>query len=345
MTSTPEAPQSIEQLEDMLSEPTVGVIQTCKEITGDVLILGIGGKMGPTLGRMMARASKAAGVTRRIWGVSRFSQSDLRDQLEAAGVETIACDLLDEQALAALPAADHVIYMTGFKFGIGSNPAFAWAMNCYLPALICRRFSSSRIAAFSSGNVYGMTPVAGGGSVETDQLDPTGEYAVTVLGRERMFEYFSRELQIPMVLLRLNYATEMRYGVLVDVAERVKQQDTIDVSMGYVNVIWQRDANAMSIQSLTQVDTPPRILNIAGPEILQVRQVAETMAQRMGTTARFTGKEADDAFLSNAQSSYELFGRPSVSAEQLIRWTADWVTRGGENLGKPTHFENRAGKY
>ena len=279
------APQTVEELETLLSEPTPGVIQTMQRLPGDIVVLGVGGKMGPTLARMAVRAAEAAGTPRRVIGVSRFSSPAMRERLAAWGVDTISCDLLQEDQVQRLPEAPLVISMTGLKFGTTSNPALSWAMNCYVPALVCRRYRQSRIAAFSSGNVYGLVPANSGGSVETDVPCPVGEYAITVLGRERMFEYFSREWQLPLVLLRLNYATELRYGVLVDLAQKVLRQETIDVSMGFVNVIWQRDANAMALQSLEQVSTSPTIMNIAGPEILRVRDVAAEFARLDGAPA------------------------------------------------------------
>jgi nucleoside-diphosphate-sugar epimerase len=294
---------------------------------------------------MAVRACEQAGVSRRVIGVSRFSSGQTRARLESWGVETIACDLLQESEAAKLPDVENVIQMTGMKFGTASNPALSWAMNCYVPAVVSRRFPNSRLVVFSSGNVYGLTSVDGGGSVEDDELNPVGEYSITVLGRERMFEYFSHEFEIPLVLLRLNYATEMRYGVLVDIAQKVLAEQPVDVSMGYVNVIWQRDANAMTLQSLTHTTVPPFVLNIAGPEVLSVREVVTEMANLMQRPVLVTGQESNSAYLNNAGKSHRLYGRPSVPASQLIRWTADWVARGGENLDKPTHFEVRHGKY
>jgi len=341
----PTAPTTVAQLEDELSAPNAAVVRALSELAGDILVLGVGGKMGPTLARMAVRASQQAGLSRRVIGVSRFSSAAARQQLADAGVETIACDLLDERALERLPDAPLVICMTGLKFGAASNPALTWAMNCYLPALISRRYRESRIAVFSSGNVYGTVPVETGGSAETDAANPIGEYAITVLGRERMFEYFSRERGLPVALLRLNYATELRYGVLVDLARKVLAGEPVDLAMGYVNVIWQAEANAMALISLLHAATPPRILNIAGPEILRVRDVCEEFGRLFGKPNEFVGQESPDALLNNAARSYELLGRPVVPAQQMIRWTADWVQRGGASLGKPTHFESRDGKF
>jgi nucleoside-diphosphate-sugar epimerase len=332
-------------LEFQLSTPTAGVVQTLREIPGDILILGVGGKMGPTLARMAQRASALAGLSRRVIGVSRFSDDSLRKRLNEWGIETISCNLLDDQEVARLPDASLVISMAGFKFGAEANPSLTWAMNCYMPAILSRRFRDSRIVAFSSGNVYGLVPVASGGSIESDTPRPVGEYAMTVLGRERMFDYFSRELNIPMVLLRLNYATELRYGVLVDLGRKVWNEEPIDLSMSHVNVIWQTEANAMSLQSLAAVSTPPRILNIAGGEILRIQDVANRFAEIMGRRVKFTGEESGSVLLNNATESHRRFGAPQVPAEQMIQWTADWIRLGGASLNKPTHFESRDGRF
>ena len=338
-------PKTVEELDELLSRPNELAVRAMRELAGDLVILGVGGKMGPTLARLARRASDEAGVTRRIIGVSRFSSPDTRTKLQRWGIETIACDLLDQEAIAKLPNAPNVVCMTGLKFGASSNPALTWAMNCYLPALVSRRYRDSRIAAFSSGNVYGLVPIDSGGSIETDAPNPIGEYAITVLGRERMFEYFSRQLGIPGTLLRLNYATELRYGVLVDLAQQVLAQQPIDLSMSSFNVIWQAEANAMALASLLHTATPPRIVNIAGAEILRVHEVCEAFGRLLDRPVRFTGAESPDALLNNASASYAQIGRPQISSEQMIQWTADWVMRGGESLGKPTHFESRDGRF
>ena len=341
----PATPQSVEELEDNLSTPSDGVVKMLRELQGDLLILGVGGKMGPTLARMAKRAALAAGTACRVIGVSRFSSTGLQQKLESWDIETIACDLLDEDALNSLPETRNVVFMTGLKFGASSNPALTWAMNCYLPALVSQRFRNSRIAVFSSGNVYGMTPVDGGGSAEDDSPQPIGEYAMTVLGRERMFEYFSHENNIPMALLRLNYSTELRYGVLVDLAEMVRDEKPVDLTTGFFNVIWQSDANALALQALAHLSTPPLLINIAGTAILSVRDVCTQIGRRMNKQVRFIGEEANNALISNAARSFELIERPGVQAEQMIQWTADWVMRGGENLGKATHYASRDGKF
>ncbi len=339
------APATIDELEAELSRPTDALVRAMGELEGDILILGVGGKMGPTLARMARRASAAAQVQRRIIGVSRFSENGLAERLNGWDIETIRCDLLDRAALAQLPSAENLVFMAGMKFGASENPALTWAMNCLLPAQVAERFAESRIVAFSSGNVYGMTSTAGQGSIETDPPAPIGEYAATVLGRERMFEFCSRRWQTPTVLLRLNYAVELRYGVLVDLANRILAEAPIDVSMSMANVIWQAEANALALQSLRVAECPPRVLNIAGSDFFRIRDVSERLGRLLDKAPRFVGTEADEAFLSNAEVSYEMFESPSVSLDQMIRWTADWVARGGADLGKPTHFESRDGNY
>src|SRR5437899_2308045 len=289
--------QDVNELEELLSGPTDGTICALAALDGDILVLGVGGKMGPTLARMAKRASEMAGVKRRVIGVSRFSSAVLEKQLHAWGVETVRCDLLDRKSLAALPEAANVVYMAGMKFGSTGQESLTWAMNSYLPGLVSERYCKSRIAVFSTGNVYGLTPVSQGGSREEEPLNPVGEYAISCLGRERIFEHFSRTAQIPMTILRLNYATELRYGVLVDVAQRVHAGDPITVNMGYLNAIWQGDACAMSLQSLRHASVPPLVLNIAGPELLNVREVAQEFAEKLGRPVRFDGAEASDALL------------------------------------------------
>lgn len=332
-------------LDELLSEPTPRVVETMARVRGDIVVLGVAGKMGPTLARMARRASDAAGVARRVIGVARFSEAAHEAELRAHGVETIKCDLLDEAAVATLPDAPLVVYMAGRKFGSTGLESLTWAMNAWLPAVVCRRYAESRIAAFSTGNVYGLTPVGRGGSREGDAPAPVGEYAMSCLGRERMFEHFSHSAGTPVSLLRLNYATEMRYGLLVDLAQKIVAGDPIDVSMGHANVIWQGDANAMSLVALTRASSPPYVVNIAGRDEFSVREVCEALAARMGREARFTGTAAGDALLSNGSRGWADLGAPQVDLSRLIDWTAAWVSRGGASLGKPTHFESRDGRF
>lgn len=336
---------SVEQLDDLLSEPTDAAIDVMRRLEGDLILLGVGGKMGPTLARMAKKASTHAGIERRVIGVSRFSDAAARRKLESWGVETIQADLLDESAVQALPDAAHVIYMTGMKFGATGNASMTWAMNTHAPATAAKRYAGSRIAAFSTGNVYPLVPVTSGGSVESDPMQPLGEYAMSVMGRERIFEHFSRTAGTPMSLIRLNYACELRYGVLVDLAQKVWEEQPIDVSMGMFNVIWQADANAMALSSLGRCSSPPYVLNVSGPEMLSVRRVCEQFAQRMGKAVTFTGEESSHALLNNGQRGHQSFGYPRVPAQQMIDWIADWVERGGETLGKPTKFEVRDGQF
>jgi nucleoside-diphosphate-sugar epimerase len=337
--------ENTEQLEELLSEPTDPAAEALAQLEGDLILLGVAGKMGPTLARMARRASDRAGVRRRIIGVARFSEARLETRIQAQGIETIRCDLLDPEQLARLPDVPNVVFMTGMKFGSTGQESQTWAMNCWLPGIVCQKYRRSRIVAFSTGNVYGLIPVTRGGSVETDSLEPVGDYAMSCLGRERIFEHFSRAYQIPATLLRLNYATEMRYGVLVDLAQRVREGRPVDLSMGYLNAIWQADANAMALASFGRVSTPPFVVNVAGPELLSVRSIAEQFGRLFGLPVSFQGTENADALLSNGQMGHRLFGPQRVSAEQMVHWIADWIGRGGETLGKPTHFEVRDGKF
>ncbi len=336
---------NVDHLETLLSEPTPHAMETLAKLDGDLILLGVAGKMGPTLARMARRAYEAAGVRRRVIGVARFSEAGSENRLRSQGIETIRCDLLDPTQVAQLPDVANVISMFGMKFGSTGQESRTWAMNALVPAYVCDRFRRSRIVAFSTGNVYGLTPVAFGGSRETDPLAPSGEYAMSCIGRERIYEHHARTHNIPMALLRLNYATEMRYGVMVDIATRVLAGQSIDLSMGHFNAIWQSDANAAALSAFAYLSNPPTVWNLAGPETLSVRRVAEAFAAILGKTAHFTGTESADAFLSNAQLSHSLLGYPRVSASQMIAWIADWITRGGVTLGKPTHFEDRKGKY
>ena len=345
MKDFPDTIDSVETLEELLSRPTQAVIDMMTRLEGDIIFLGAGGKMGPTMARMAKRATDEAGVSRKVIAVSRYSNPAAEESLNQHGIETIRCDLLDIDQVAQLPNSPNVVYMAGMKFGATGQQALTWAMNTWLPTVVCQHFSESRIAAFSTGNVYGLTPLSKGGSVESDALNPVGEYAMSCMGRERMFEYFSESQQIPVSLLRLNYATEMRYGVLVDVAQQVFDGTSVNIEMSTLNSIWQGDANAHSLLALEHTASPAWPINIAGPEQVNVREVAKTFAKRMGKSVSFVGEEASSALLSNAQLSHELFGAPTVPLSQMLDWIAQWVMSGGESLNKPTHFENRAGDF
>lgn len=343
----PDSIRDLDHLEDLLSDPTPGVVDTCRRLAGDVIVLGVGGKMGPSLARMVRRASDAAGVARRVIGVSRFAggASPLRAQLDGWGIETVACDLLDAAALARLPDAPNVVFMAGMKFGSTGQEALTWAMNTYLPGMVAERFRRGRVVAFSTGNVYALTPVTGGGAVEGGPTAPVGEYGMSTLGRERILEHFSRARGTPASIIRLNYAAEMRYGVLVDLARKVWEGAPVDLTMGNLNAIWQGDANAHAIQAFDHAASPPRVFNVTGPELLSVRQVCQEIGRLVGKEPTFVGAEAPTALLNNAQLSHRLFGYPRVPVGRVIEWTADWVKRGGASLGKPTHFEARDGRY
>ncbi len=345
MGTLPERIENVAHLEELLSEPSPGAVDVLGRLEGDILLLGAGGKMGPTLARMARRASDLAGVRRRVLAVARFSDRSLPEALAAHGVEPIAADLLDPAQLERLPDVPNVVLMTGMKFGSAGQQPRTWAMNVWLPGTVCRKFRGSRIAAFSTGNVYPLTPVSRGGSLESDPLQPVGEYAMTAVGRERIVSWFSETLGIPTAILRLNYATEMRYGVLVDVARKVHAGEPVDLTMGNFNAIWQGDANAMALEAFAHVAVPPCVLNLAGPETLSVRRLAEQFGELLERPVQLTGSESPDALLSNAQRSHRLFGYPRVSVGRMIEWIADWVRRGGASLGKPTHFEVRDGRF
>jgi dTDP-4-dehydrorhamnose reductase len=337
--------ENVEQLEDRLSEPTERVVEAMRRLEGDLIVLGAGGKMGPSLARMARRASDAAGARRRILAVSRFTGEKAEAYLLAHAIETIRCDLLDPVQLGRLPKIANVVFMTGMKFGATGQEARTWAMNAYLPGMVCEQFRASRIVAFSTGNVYGLSSVNQGGSVETDPLRPLGDYAMSCVGRERIFEHFSRTLDVPLALLRLNYACELRYGVLADVARKAWAGEPIDLATGQFNALWQADANAMALQALDHVASPPFVVNLAGPELLSVRRVAEEFGRLLGKSHTFLGTESGEAFLSNGQLGHRLFGYPRVGVRQMMEWIADWVRRGGEDLGKPTHYEVRDGNF
>lgn len=336
---------SLEELEDRLSDPPTGLVESFRLLKGNILILGAGGKMGPSLARMAARAREASGVSRTITAVSSFSVPGLRERLEAMGVETLQQDLLEPGAWAALPEAENVMYMVGRKFGSTGAEWQTWATNVYLAGLAGHRFKDSRVVAFSSGNVYPFVPAGGKGATETTPPGPVGEYAMTCLGRERMFDYCARELGGRVLHLRLNYAVELRYGVMVDVALNVWNEIPVDLTMGHFNCVWQGYANAVALQCFTLAGSPARILNVTGPENIPVRQLALRLGEYMGKKPIFIGQEAPDALLSDASECHRLFGLPEVDLGRMIAWTADWIMRGGPLLNKPTHFSTRDGRF
>jgi nucleoside-diphosphate-sugar epimerase len=331
----------IAALDDLLCRPSQPLIDDLNKVQGDIMVLGVGGKMGPTL----AGLAKAALPDRRVVGVARFSEPGVKAWLQARGIETIDCDLLDEAAIRRLPQAPNIIFMAGRKFGAEGNLALTWAMNAHVPALVAQAFPKSRIVAFSTGCVYPFVPVDGKGSDEGMPPDPPGEYAQSCVGRERMFEYFSGQFKTPGRLFRLNYAIDMRYGVLHDIATKVLTGTPIDVSLGHVNFIWQGDASSQALRCLAHCDTPTSPINVSGHEILAVRDVAAQFGKLLGKTPVIVGKEEPTAWLTNTAQAVKLFGLPIIDTAQLIAWTADWVSRSMPSLGKPTKYEVRDGRY
>jgi len=332
-------------LDDFLAVPTAGVIETLRHHGADVLVAGTGGKMGGTLCLMLAAAMQQAGLARKVMAVSRFSSPESRALLESRGVQTIPCDLIDRAAVGALPDAPLVIFMAGQKFGTSDQPELTWAMNTVVPANIAERYRGSRIAAFSTGCVYSLTTVESGGSREDSPTAPPGEYAHSCLGREGVFGNFSKRNGTPVALVRLNYSLEPRYGVLVDIGQRILSGQPVDLGMGHVNLIWQRDACAHAIQCLDLAASPAVPVNVTGPDILSVRRLAEELGRRLGKAPSFSGSESDLAWLNNAAWSHSKFGPPSTPLADTLDWTAAWLLEGGHTLGKPTHFEASDGKF
>ena len=328
-------------LDELLCRPSRALIEDLKEVDGDIMVLGVAGKMGPTL----AALAKAAAPERRIIGVARFSDPSVKDWLHARGVETIRCDLLEEAALNALPKSPNIIFMAGRKFGAEGDLPLTWAMNAHVPAIVAQVFRHSRIVAFSTGCVYPFVPVDGKGSDESMAPNPPGEYAQSCVGRERMFEYFSKKFTTPGRLFRLNYAIDMRYGVLYDIASKVWQGQPIDVSLGHVNFIWQGDASSQALRCLGHCEMPTSPINVSGPESLAVRDLAAKFGALFDREPVIVGKEEPTAWLTNTSQAIKLFGLPIVDTEQLIAWTTDWVARAMPSLGKPTKYEVRDGRY
>jgi hypothetical protein len=336
---------TVADLDDRLTEPSVDLVEAMTQLEGDIVILGVGGKMGPTLARLAVRALRRAGTTQEVIGVSSFSKSGLRTKLEGHGIETIKADLLESGAVEALPDAPNIIYMVGRKFGSTGAEWDTWATNVYVAGTVVRKYQHARIVAFSSGNVYPQEPVGSGGSTECTQPRPVGEYAMSCLGRERMFDHAAHNFGTKVLHYRLNYATELRYGVLVDIAQSVWAGQPVDVTMGQANVVWQGYANEVALRSLALASSPPRILNVAGPETVSIRWAAARFAALMGKEAKIVGEEKPKAFLNNALECHKRFGYPSASVDTMIEWVAQWIMNGGETLDKPTHFQTSDGTY
>jgi hypothetical protein len=334
------------ELEELLSRPDEETAAAMAALDGDLLILGVGGKMGPSLARLARRAIDQAGVKRRVIAVARFTNADLPASLAAHGIETIARDLLDRSALDKLPDIPNVVFMAARKFGTSGEEHLTWAMNTYLPGLVTERYRNSRIVAFSTGNVYPLRTLSEGGAAETTPAGPVGEYAQSALGRERMFEYGSMRWGTPVVILRLNYAVELRYGVLVDIGRAVFERRPVDLCMPHVNVIWQRDANSWCLRSFAHCQSPPLVLNITGPETLSVRELALEFGQHFDIEPTFVSStEGSSALLSDVSKARRLFGSPTVQPKEMVEWIANWIRDGGAMLNKPTHFQTRDGKF
>ncbi|MEO5568144.1 MAG: NAD(P)-dependent oxidoreductase [Gemmatimonadaceae bacterium] len=332
-------------IDPRFTEPREETLAALRACPGDVVVLGAGGKMGPSVTAMLTRAVDELGDRRRVIAVSRWSDRAAESALAALGVTTVECDLLNSAAVDALPDAPNVIFMAGQKFGSADRPAVTWAMNTVAPANAARRYAASRIVAFSTGNVYPLTPVASGGPRETQQVAPVGEYAMSCVGRERVFEYFSGVHGTRVAIVRLNYAIDVRYGVLLDLAQRVAAGEAIPLAMGYVNVIWQNDANRIAIECLPRAAAPVYVLNVTGRDTLSIRELAERFGRRLGREPVFTGAESRDALLSNADLLHSTFTPPATSVEQMIEHVAAAVEQHAPTLGKPTHFETRDGRF
>jgi nucleoside-diphosphate-sugar epimerase len=347
MTALP--PRSEEELDSRLSEPRAATVAALARAPGDIVVLGAGGKMGPTLARMAVRALReaGAGTGRRVTAVSRLAAaaSDVAESLRESGVQTVRCDLLDRAAVASLPDAENVVFMAGQKFGTRDAPSRTWMMNVVVPALCAERYAGSRIVVFSTGNVYPLVPVASGGARETDPTGPVGEYAASCVGRERVFEHYAAQKGTRVAIMRLNYAIDLRYGVLTDLAASIMNARPIPLAMGHVNVIWQRDANRAALELLPHAASPPLVVNVTGTMALRVRELAERLGRSLGREPRFEGTESPDALLSDTSRMKSLLGMPEMDVDTTIAWVADWVRSGRRLLGKPTHFEARDGAF
>lgn len=333
------------ELERKYTRPSEAFLNDLAKIDGDFIFLGIGGKMGPSMAKLLIDGLHQLGVSRKVYGVSRFSDTSSKTYLEGIGVETIACDLLDDHALQELPDVKNVIYLAGFKFGATGKEDFTWAMNTYLPGRVAEKFKNSRIVAFSSGNVLPFVDVRSGGVDETVLPEPIGEYAQSTLGRERIFTYFSRKYGTPVLLYRLNYAVDFRYGVVREIAKQVYHQQPIDIRTNNVNVIWQHDANEIALRGLLHGESPAKVLNVTGPEILSIRWVAEKLGEALGCQPVFVNEPEQTALLNNASECHRIFGYPKVGIQEIIDVTAQWILNNGDDFGKDTHFQERGGKF
>jgi nucleoside-diphosphate-sugar epimerase len=326
-------------------QPSEALVADIADMNGDIIILGVGGKMGPSLARLARQAIEMAGVEKRVIGVSRFSDKKLQAELEADGIETISADLLNENQLSRLPAVENVLYLAGTKFGTTGKEAFTWAMNSYLPGRVAEKFRNSKIVAFSTGNVYPFVPVTSGGCSEDHPTAPVGEYGQSCLGRERIFQYFSEKYNIPTIIYRLNYAIDFRYGVLLEIAKSVRNETAIDLNSGNANVIWQGDANEIAIRSFKHCTVPAKILNVTGPETVSIKWLAQQFGVLFQKEPIFVNEPQTTALLSNASEAHKLFGYPKVTLRKMIEITATWLENGGQVWSKETHFQERNGQF
>lgn len=334
-----------EKLNEMLTTPSAALIEDMKKIKGDIMVLGAGGKMGPTLCILAKNAAKEAGVQKRVIAVSRGSDPIARELMKEHGIEMIAMDLLDKEKLYSLPEVENVIYMAGKKFGTDGNEWQTWGMNSVLPAFVADKFKNSNIVVFSSGNIYPIVPVNQGGCTEKDKIGPNGEYTMSCLARERSFEYAANTYGTKVFIYRLNFAVDLRYGVLFDLADKIMKNEKISLSTPCFNFIWQGSANEIAIRGLLHAKAPVQVMNVTGPETVSIRKTAMKLGEYLGKEPLFEGEEGNDAYLNDASVAMEIFGYPAVSANTLIRWQAEWIKDGGRTLNKPTHFEERKGKY
>jgi nucleoside-diphosphate-sugar epimerase len=342
--ASPEAVRDEDELEELLSRPSAADVEFARSLAGDVVVLGAGGKMGPSLARRVRRALDAAGRDLRVLAVARFSEPGLAAALGRHGIETIAADLLDPGQVARLPRVENVLFLAGRKFGSTGRPDLTWAQNVIVPAIVAPHFAEGRIVVFSSGNVYPLVRPGAPGSTERDPPDPVGEYAQTCVGRERVFEHASRERGTRCLFFRLFYSVDLRYGTLADLARQVHAGEPVSLTAGHVNALWQGDACSYAFRALSLCETPPRPLVVTGPEVVSVRAAAEAFGRRFFRPPHFAG-EPGPALLGDPALCVSLLGMPEVSLARLLDGVARWVGRGGRSLGKPTHFEATDGRF
>lgn len=334
-----------EKLDEMLSEPSERLIEDLKKIDGDIMILGAGGKMGPTMAMLCAKAIKKGNLGKSVYAVSRFSNDKARKEMEDKGVKTISCDLEKSEDIAKLPDIKNIIFMVGRKFGTDGGEALTWGMNAAVPVLVLERFKDARFVVFSSGNVYDIVEASSGGSVETEKVKPIGEYTQSVLARERVFQYYAKKYGTKVLIFRLSYAIALEYGILSDIAKKVNEEQTIVIENACFNCVWQGDANEYALRSLLYADNPPKILNVSGPETVGVKTTALKIGELLGKKVSFAGDSYTTAYLENCSDCHMLMGYPRVSVGQMIEYQAEWIKDGGEYINKPTHFEERKGSY